>query len=51
MADGGEMVDVNVDKDQYEELLQEAEHALHAFLQPNGTVSFPIFAHIALATK
>lgn len=45
------MVDVSVEKDQYEELLQEAEHALHAFIQPNGTVSFPIFAHIALATK
>jgi SAM-dependent methyltransferase len=45
------LVDVNVDKGQYEELLNESEHALHAFIQPNGTVSFPIFAHIALATK
>jgi SAM-dependent methyltransferase len=45
------MVDVNVDKRLYDELLQEAEHALHAFIQPNGTVVFPIFVHIALATK
>jgi SAM-dependent methyltransferase len=45
------MVDVSVEKSQYEELQQEAEHALHAFVQPNGTVVFPICVHIALATK
>lgn len=45
------MVDVTVDKPLYEDLVAEAEHALHAFIQPNGTVVFPIFVHIALATK
>ena len=45
------MVDVNVSKEQYEDLLNEAEHALHAFVQPNGTCVFPIPVHIALATK
>jgi|SRR5688572_7243713 SAM-dependent methyltransferase len=45
------LVDVNVSKDQYEDLLNEAEHALHAFVQPNGTCVFPITVHIALATK
>ncbi|HEX6789865.1 MAG TPA: methyltransferase domain-containing protein [Candidatus Krumholzibacteria bacterium] len=45
------MVDVDVDKQMYEELIQEAEHALHAFVQPNGTVVFPISVHIALATR
>jgi SAM-dependent methyltransferase len=45
------MVDVNVDKTLYDELLDEAEHALHAFVQPNGTCVFPISAHIALATR
>jgi SAM-dependent methyltransferase len=45
------LVDVTVEKTQYDALLNEAEHALHAFVQPNGTVAFPISAYIALATK
>lgn len=45
------MVDVNIDKQIYEDLFGEAEHALHSFIQPNGTVVFPITVHIALATK
>jgi hypothetical protein len=45
------MVDVNIDKQAYDDLLGEAEHALHAFVQPNGTVVFPITVHIALATR
>jgi len=45
------LVDVMVEKEQCEDLLVEAEHALHAFVQPNGTVVFPISVHIAVATK
>jgi SAM-dependent methyltransferase len=45
------LVDVTVDKEQYDDLLTEAEHALHAFVLPNGTVVFPITVHIAIATK
>jgi SAM-dependent methyltransferase len=45
------MVDVDVDKQLYEDLIAEAEHGLHAFVQANGTVVFPISVHVALATK
>jgi len=45
------LVDVMIEKTQYEELLDEADHALHAFVQPNGTVVFPITVHIALVSK
>lgn len=45
------IVDVDVDRARQEELLGEAEHALHAFVQPNGTCVFPITIHVALATK
>lgn len=44
-------VDVVLEKAQYDALLAEAEHALHAFVQPAGTVEFPISVHIVAATK
>lgn len=45
------LVDVMLTKEQYDALVDEAEHALHAFKQPNGSAVFPIGVHIATATK
>lgn len=45
------LVDVVLKKEEYESLLVEAEHALHAFVQPNGTVVFPIGIHVAAMKK
>jgi SAM-dependent methyltransferase len=45
------MVDVEIDRETSAALIDEAEHALHAFVQPNGTVVFPITVHIALVLK
>jgi ubiquinone/menaquinone biosynthesis C-methylase UbiE len=45
------LVDVVLDKEEYDGLLDEAEHALHAFVQPNGSVVFPITVHIASSTR
>ena len=45
------IVDLVLDKAQYDGLLDEAEHALHAFVQPNGSVTFPIPVHIASLTR
>lgn len=45
------LVDVVLEKAQYDDLLDEAEHALHAFTEPNGSVIFPIGVHIASATR
>lgn len=45
------LVDVVLKKEEYETLLDEAERALHAFTQPNGTVVFPITAHVASYVK
>jgi ubiquinone/menaquinone biosynthesis C-methylase UbiE len=45
------LVDVVLRKEEYETLLDEAERALHSFVQPNGTVVFPITAHIASLVK
>lgn len=45
------LVDVVLKKEECDTLLDEAEHALHAFVQPNGTVVFPITAHVASFVK
>ncbi len=45
------LVDVVLTKDECDVLLGEAEHALHAFVQPNGTVVFPITVHVASFVK
>jgi SAM-dependent methyltransferase len=45
------LVDVVLEKNEYDALLDEAEHALHAFVQPNGAVVFPIGVHIASVIK
>lgn len=45
------LVDVVLEKAQYDDLLDEAEHALHAFTTSSGAVLFPIGVHIASATR
>ncbi|HKW13192.1 MAG TPA: class I SAM-dependent methyltransferase [Candidatus Krumholzibacteria bacterium] len=45
------LVDVVLKKEEYDALIAEAEHALHAFVQPNGTVVFPITIHVASYLK
>ena len=45
------LMDVVLKKEETDALIAEAERALHAFIQPNGTVLFPISVHIATATK
>jgi SAM-dependent methyltransferase len=45
------LVDVVLRKEEYDSLIAEAEHALHAFVQPNGTVVFPIGIHVASYVK
>ena len=45
------LVDVVLKKEEYDALIVEAEHALHAFVQPNGTVVFPIGIHVATWVK
>ncbi len=40
-----------VDDDQFERLVAETERALRSFIRPNGTVEFPISAHIVTITK
>lgn len=45
------LVDIVLDKAEYDGLLAEAEHALHAFVKPNGTVEFPISIHVVAATR
>jgi SAM-dependent methyltransferase len=45
------IVDVTVDNEASAALIDAAELALHAFVQPNGSVVFPIQVHIASLTK
>jgi ubiquinone/menaquinone biosynthesis C-methylase UbiE len=45
------LVDVVLKKEECDALIVEAEHALHAFVQPNGTVVFPIGIHVASYVK
>lgn len=45
------LVDVMLKKEETDALIGEAEHALHAFVQPNGTVVFPITVHVASFVK
>ncbi len=45
------LVDVVLKKEEYDTLLDESEHALHAFVKPNGTVVFPITAHVVSYVK
>jgi len=45
------LVDVVLKPEEYASLIDEAEHALHAFVKPNGTVVFPIGVHVASFVK
>lgn len=45
------LVDVVLTKEECDALIGEAEHALHSFVQPNGTVVFPIGVHVASYVK
>jgi SAM-dependent methyltransferase len=45
------LVDVNLDKAEYEKLASAAEESLKPFTKPNGTVEFPISVHIASWAK
>jgi SAM-dependent methyltransferase len=45
------IVDVTVDMEASAALITEAELALHAFVQPNGAVVFPIGVHVASLVK
>lgn len=45
------LAQIVVDHDQFERLVAETERALRSFIRPNGTVEFPISAHIVTSTK